>query len=698
MKKILLLTFALITTSINYADIITFTDSTSLSNCFVRDEGVKFSVWKTFNDVGKPAKMVPASKVESFKIDRSDPRWDVHPDLPDLSVIFIEMNPKLPGLHGNISYDPINNSPLIKPLKPAKDSHLIADIGERAYLHPEEAVKKIKFQYKPGEMITLTANVRNLGFNTSKPFSYRWKLDGKVIKKGEYKGDLKEMEFAYFELKLPWKKGLHNITFEINANQKEILYTNNQLTDPLWGMPFTFRVDPKRTIAWHQNRTSGGSFSFEDHYQYHIDLMNNLLKHSVYPSAPSGIFSRVRLDKIVYTTNVFYDHDNPWAADGIVYDQGSWPWKDDQDKTRTYKIPDKKWRNETEWSLPHELGHQLGVTDWYALDFPGSTNHLMPNGDPVGRLMRYPVTMMHWHGPQPYSEVDAAYFNMTFDQPRGYFGDYYFAIPLTNFIKVVDINGQPVDDAKIEIFQRSVVVDKKKKPVTLSDGVSYYPVIEDGDFYGNNLSIDPVVTGETDEKGDMMLPNRPAKEVKTLTGFHRVDNIFGNINVVGNRGLLLVRVTKNSRIAHFWIDCYETALQWFRGNKDEYTYILKTPFGSINSPDSPVNVKAVRIDSERNFQKGKVKVTWDAPECVYERNYIYNPAGYTVFRRITNAGLNEKPWVPVATVGKNKKEVIIDLEDFPEDNYWSGKINRFGVSTLGVAGRKSEIVETILKK
>ncbi len=664
------------------ADVITFTDGTVLSNCYVRDEGVRFALWRAFETVGAQPEYIPASKVKSFTLDRSDPRWDKQPALPDLTVTFIEMNPKLPGLHGNVSYDDMG-APTLQPT-----AKVFKNIGERATLHPEEVVEDIKFQYDPGQVITLTAHVRNIGFAPAKPFRYTWKMDGKPVKSGKCDTALAEMQEALFPYQFAWKTGFHEITFDVITDQKEIAVYNNTATDPLWAFAFTYYADNGRIQAWHQVRNAGGTFSFEDHYRFHVDLMNNLFKHSVYPSAPSGIIARVRLDRVVYTDDIKQLQDRR-SSDGLIYDQGAWSWVDKEDETRQFVPPDIKWRNATEWSLPHELGHQLGLIDWYNFDCVGSTNHVMPDtGENITHFMRHPITMMHWHGPQPFSEVDAGYFNMTWNKPRGYFADHVFAIPATNYIQVIDINGRPVEGAEVAVFQRGTKVDLTKESVTV-DGVTWYQVIEDGD-YGQNIDKEPVMTGLTDRQGRMMLANRPVKEVKTLNGFHRKPNPFGNVNVVGQRGLLMVRVTKDNRPTWFWLENYDFNEAWFRGDKGSATFVLQAPYGSTGSPLAPVAVR-VRGDNKT------ATVTWQAPPAKNERNYLEKQIGYRVYRRISNDGLNDKPWFPVATVGPETYSVTIDLSQFPDDVYWYSKVNRFAVSSVGESGLESELVETVLK-
>ena len=86
------------------ADTIEFADGTKLEGCFVRDEATRYLVWEKMSDVGGPPKAIPRSKVKRVRISRTD-AWDAHPDLPDLSVTFIELTPKRAGLHGCFQYD-----------------------------------------------------------------------------------------------------------------------------------------------------------------------------------------------------------------------------------------------------------------------------------------------------------------------------------------------------------------------------------------------------------------------------------------------------------------------------------------------------------------------------------------------------------------------------------------------------------------
>ena len=669
------------------ADTLELTDGTVLNDCIVRDEGVRYLVWAKMADVGGPAKIIPRSRVKQLKVQRNE-AWDAHPDLPDLSVTFIELNPKLAGLHANVFYDPTSR---VKAT--SEGNKAILDLGEKAYLEPQEAVKNLKLKHAPGEEITLTAHVKNVGFVDAKPFKYVWLIDKKELSGGECAKALKEMEESTFELKWKWEDGFHTVTFRILTDQPEIATLNNEATDPLWGWGYWFFVEPGRVKAWHQIRTNTGTFSFEDYYRWHVDIMNTLFAASVFPAAPEGIKARVRLDRIIYTDDVEKAGQNQRsAADGIIYHQGAWIWQNDEDKKKEWKVPDKQGRNTTEWSLPHELGHQLGLTDWYYLDYDGKRDvHTWPDtGEKISHFMTHADTMMHWHGPHVWSEVDAGYLNASYDKPRGHFGDYFYAIPRECFLEIQDMNGLGVPGAKVEIFQRGTEVDPKGAPGE-DHGAKYFPVLEDGDF-GRPVSKDPVIVGQTDEFGMMRLPNRPVKEVVSFNGFHREPNPFGNLNVCGERGLMLVRVTKRDRPTFYWLEAYNFVVAWFRGQKDKFITVLRTPYGSAGSPLPPRNVKVTL----GGWNKEQVRVTWEAPEVRHEQQYLERVIGYRVYRRFGPTGLNDRPWFPVATVDPTARAAVAELKDKPDDIDWFSHVNRFGVTSLAEDGMESELVEVFL--
>lgn len=708
----LLLIAVLSTTGPALADTLELEDGTVLGGCYVRDEGTHFVVWDSAAKVGSfDYRIIPRSQVAEKggnpAIERPE-AWDIHPQLPDLSVTYIEMNPKLAGLHGRVQYEGLSNAPWIggAPVLDKRVAELEAQ-GKSKFLEPEYIVQNLKFKYKPGEQITFTAHVKNLGFTTAQPFGYRWLIDDQEAARGTCDTSLKEMEETSFEHKWAWQDGFHTIGFEVATTQREIATINNKATDPMWGWAFRFIVDKGRVEAWHRNRTAYGTFSWEDYYRWHVTIMNQLFAASVYPSAPKGIIGRVRLDRIIYTDDITPEiHDRSFNdPDGIGYHQGGWVWgnTDEENTTGVFADPDREWRNSTEWSLPHELGHQLGLIDYYAIDYGGDDVHVWPdNGEKVTHLFTHPIIMMAWHGPHLYSEYSAMYFNQTWDKPRGYFGDYYFYFPKENYLKVVDVNAAGVPGAKVEIYQRAAKVDLNAKPRLEPDGVTWYPIVqEDNGFYTEGLSKEPVIVGTTDKDGLMRLPNRDVQiEVKTLNGYHRTANPFGDINVVGNRGLMLAKVTKDGEVAWYWLQAVDFGLATYTGHKDTFTMALRSPFGSANSPRRPVEVaweyveQRTGTDGATAYVKAPgrtdlARVTWTPPQG-QEQSYIDRPIAFRIYRRFGSMGLNDRPWWPVATVEPNTHEFIIDLvETEVLDVPYYSDTQRFAVTTVAGTGIES---------
>lgn len=668
------------------ADTLNFADGRTWTGCYVKDEGIRLVVWRSLAEVGKPGTIVPRGQVTSYKVERGDD-WDVKPNLPDLTLTFIEITPKLAGLHGVVDYD-VFGRPSLRP------GPSIADLGETGKFHATPAqVAKLKLAYKPGETITMTANVRNLGFAAAPAFDYEWLIDGKPLAQGNYGKPVPAGAFLKFEQKWAWQDGRHTVTFRIKPKGPEIASINDEWSDPLWAMPFTYGVNKGRIEAWRQARTAYGTFSFEDFYRWHLDVMNLLLAEAKYPSTPDGCLARVRLDRIVYLDDVpnvaEMTEKAVRGADGIRMDQGGWTWQDDQDKNKAWQPASKEWRNQTEWSLPHELGHQLGLIDWYASDYEGDPAFTMAdNGDKVGHFMSLPNQMMHWHGPHLFGEIDVANLNYALGKPRGYFGEYTWPMPAENFVQVLDVNGQPLAGAKIEVFQRAFKIDPNGTG-GVQQGVNWAPVIEDGDWQPK-LTATPVIWGALDGEGKLRLPNRPTMPAHTITGYTRRDNPFGNCDVVGPRMLMLMRVTRGGRSEHFWLEKYQFNLRWFRGEKERATFVFRSPFGSVGGPTPPVGVAVAKVEGE------KARVTW-TPGAARDQHMLDWIIGYRVYRRVTSDGLDTRPWMPVATLGVDAREFVVNLKELPSENWWNSNAQRYAVSALGFSGRESELVEVLLK-
>ncbi len=91
----------------SYGDTLEMADGSLMKGVYVRDEGSRLLVWDSMDKVGSmDFKVIPRSATKGGNpIYEERENWDVKPQLPDLSVAFIEMNPKRAGLHQKIQYD-----------------------------------------------------------------------------------------------------------------------------------------------------------------------------------------------------------------------------------------------------------------------------------------------------------------------------------------------------------------------------------------------------------------------------------------------------------------------------------------------------------------------------------------------------------------------------------------------------------------
>jgi len=681
-------------------DEITFTDGTKIEGCLVRDEGRVMRVWLSREDFPERSRIFPRDEVERFRIRRGS-EWDEHEKIQDLSVTHIELSPPLAGLHGCYHYDETGAPALCARLNCAVEGRIDADKALEAIpalkhanrISPEKVVEGIKLSYEKGERLKLTAHVKNTGFAVSKPFEYRWELNGVEIKKGMCGKRLGEMEVIKLTQKIEWPGGDPKVRFRINPGTKEIAAFNDERNETLTGFAFDYTVTHRRVNYTHEHRNTLGSFSWEDYYQWHLDIMNRLFAESVYPSAPEGITARVRLNRIFYLDEVEDEaiDDAVMCVDGLIRNQGAWHFRDNPaDKEGNWWRPDGNFNGcVTEWSLPHELGHQLGLIDYYNFDYHGTEGFPVVGREAPLRFshfFRHPRTMMHWHGPHIFHELDAEYLNRTKHMPRGAFGDFTFQTPGKCSIQVLDVNSRPLADAEVKIFQRGAEVILKSR----HDGpgtVSWWDVKEENRFEPRFYPRHPVITGKTDSLGMMELPNRPVRAVRTLNGYERVPNPFGNINVVGQRGLMLALVMKNGRTNPFFIELTDFNLACTRGHKDSFVMTLKGDYPSEDSPPSPA---AVRLD---HTDKGKWRMHWNKPHTGKDTtNSVVHR--FRIYRRTANEGLNFDPWDPVATVDAGCSS--FELPGFLKNPSQSvgGKRFAYGISSVNERGVESGITKS----
>ncbi len=468
-----------------------------------------------------------------------DRLWDApRPDGPDLSVQFISRTPRFPGLAPE--YKDIDDPVLGKgPVGPVRIKN------EGAQRWP-----------RPGQAVTFTAVVRNVGTQPIRSFQWHWLYDGRDAEQGWHRDTLGPDETVSFELARPWQDGKHFIAFEVDRARllDETCEENNWVIDRTDALSYAFFVEESVRAAFKSYRNGLGSYDWADWAQFQVRQSNKEFRDTIYPSCPEGIIERVRLDAVyvipdgwghkggMHTPGVrvpvdldnpqFYNANHPPAdVDAVqVFDNvvggvdGVWGFSVDllkeDDRGLHFYTKQHRWVTGSEWPLHHELGHQLGRVDHYLMWADKNHNEAIP-GLGWAPPADYRTGMMY-HGNYShddaigknqkkwdstyrfYSEHTARSFNRDKGTRRGLFGEYLHEVPARCTLVMIGPDRRPVRDAGVELF--------------VGRGRGYT---------GCGFNAEPNFTGRTDGQGRYALERSP----------------WEHVFIWGNNAVLMFRVT-----------------------------------------------------------------------------------------------------------------------------------------------------------
>lgn len=339
---------------------------------------------------------------------------------------------------------------------------------------------------EPGDAVTFHGHLMNWGAYLPS-VDYRWELDGTVVASGTLTDLFPDQEYAV-DFPWTWEHATHEISFVVDPDDAlaESTEENNVVTDRTDALIVGFWVEQSVYDYFHeyQHELGDGANSWEDWAQRQIDFWNQWNREAVYPTSPSGVLDRVRLDKIV----VVDDGELPLAG-------GSYPtnYPDTSDKTVDYMwgfpatlLGGSMYTNHTsqtnnpfyyEPSLIHELGHARYLIDSYGFDIANNESttqvDITEGGQPVAGTDYMPFvawdSVLHynisggimtgpWKGWSPY---EAAMLNRiagnrasqgNYNAP-GNIGEFLQDLPDNNHIRFVDTSGTPLSGANVRIYR-----------------------------------------------------------------------------------------------------------------------------------------------------------------------------------------------------------------------------------------------------
>ena len=423
----------------------------------------------------------------------------------------------------------------------------------------------IKRNPAPGDTVQLIAHVSNFGDTDSEHFDYVWRLDGEVIESGIHEA-ITAGSSTEITVDIAWPDEASNpvVTFEVDSENQidEIFELNNSVHDWIKGYTLGIYFSEESYESLKLSAEVAGEIqSPELWFHNNIDRLNEYL-------IDAGVKDRVRTELylIAAEKNLGTKHELSLMVDGW------WGiWHD----TPVYSIEGYRARMEIDGGLLHEIMHQLGVIDIYrmVLDVDkvrlpdiNRPSHLAGCGldywNADRDCFRFSPDIhdiMAGHALPFIGLHTAGGLNSNYGHRRGFYGEYLFDTPDKTSVKIVDKNGDALENVELRFYQL------EEQQV----GDEFFSIVDD--------VVEFNVT--TDEAGIATLPNRGITGIVTATGHQLRPNPFGIISVVGNNGIFIIEMTSDECTNYEWLTLVELNLAYWDGQTDEavFTKTLRCP-------------------------------------------------------------------------------------------------------------------------
>ncbi len=608
-----------------------------------------------FEADGRPI-ILPVADVDQIEFRRAE-RHKTRPNVPDLTVAYIERLPRDPSWHGHVD---------------TRDG----------LQHPGVELVPESWHPVAGAEVTFRIHVLNAGGAKSKDVGYRVLIDDGEIGQGRIPA-LSEGGEHVVDVKWSWQMGRHTLHVEVDPDHSlnEIVRWNNSVKEATDALGITVVVAADRHAAFREVANIVDSFCFEDWIQYQVRTLNGLFAASIHPSAPRGIEERVRCDRIVLV-------DDPAAAAGrarwesTLHKDGK---PDEPAEFAALWVFGRLGEDDTalhydalkvDWAGLQAVAGQLGLVDLAVTDTTVEQCFVQDkHGRYAQRRHIFPQrrTMMYAAGGFAFDERSAAFLNQVRGRPRGFQGDFLYQVPKKITLEVRSNAGTPLADVQVEAFQ------------LMTEG-EHAGVIAG---YGRE---DPLYSATTGADGRLTLVDLPAGPHSTPGGYELRANPFGKIATDGLNGLLLLRLRFGGSEEFHFLRLFDCNIAYLHGRTEEYLRLVGTRFAVPGSPTAPAYAAIMMED--RSVEYPRLNVVWPFPAGMKAGEI----EEFRVYRRTSFGGDDARPWTLVSVVGRKDGQLQRRCEGaYFEENRDDGlhSLDTFyAVSTVDRQGRESHLSET----
>ncbi|MCF8242327.1 MAG: T9SS type A sorting domain-containing protein [Melioribacteraceae bacterium] len=449
--------------------------------------------------------------------------------LPDLNVLFISRSQKYKRFE--IEYTPGGYNP-----------------------HPKPGTENIQHYPEDGELMTYTANIKNTGGGSVDSFMVKWYVDSELIQTS-FHGSIYQEQRIKSRLQYPWDADdPYYVKCELTpvGATEELSTLNNYLENRSNAIAFDIYIEEGMVGLFQGYRNHLNSYCFEDWIQFNINHMMDLMDEAVYENiSPEGVHERIFIDSITYVPNGTLSGGN--HAPFNPYADGAWGFSLDSNWFQVAVIGHDDLGYEP--ALIHELSHQIGLIDLYAMDQHGSTVHTIEprTGEPVELTPVVPFDnpvlyyssrkndLMHGPGNDRYTDHTAGGLMKNLGKRRGYYGDYLFDIPLENTLVLKKPDGSVLQDYEVWFYWS-----------------------EPGVGVGNITKF----RGVTNSSGEYTFPHETHSDYE---GRIDVQNPFSSIHsddphVVGLNSTFLIRAVKGDSVGYSFMDICDFNVAYWNGD------------------------------------------------------------------------------------------------------------------------------------